>query len=467
MMMKQQLSKYAMMLIAAFAFTFFATSCGSDDDTPPAPVLSDDADILTFSFQGLQPAVTGQISGTNITATVPYNVDVTALVPTLTISPEASLQPATGVAQNFTNPVTYTVTAEDGTTKVYTVTVTKEAPPVLAISPVWQKNLNSGGLPTWFTANNDRDIAVSGDFVYVHNNNDKIRVISAADGSDVMVRDNLEFIDGKENFASGNLFLLGTATDSEGRIVASNLRVGSDAMNPWNVYVWNDKDAAQELLFQYPTPAGFRLGENLTVVGDVRGNATVYVPGSGFGTASNKILKFAITGGVANVTPQVIELAGITDLGNAPDVVPVSNEANANIIVAGTKVGNIAEYTSEGVLVGKLPDALNAGETAVLFSFALDVAAFEISGRKIIATTATDFTDNVGDDGFLYLIDYTDGWENITVDNIKRVAFTPAGNIDKNTNGTGGVDVVVNGDVATVYAVITNFGVGAYTVTVE
>ena len=81
-------------------------------------------DITGFSFAGLSSAVTVTINGTNITATVPAGTSVTALVPTITVSPDATILPTSTVAQNFTNPVTYTVTAQDGTTQTYTVTVT-------------------------------------------------------------------------------------------------------------------------------------------------------------------------------------------------------------------------------------------------------------------------------------------------------------------------------------------------------
>ena len=45
------------------------------------------------------------------------------LVPTITISSGASIN-LNNTAQNFSSPVTYTVTAEDGTTQNYIVTVT-------------------------------------------------------------------------------------------------------------------------------------------------------------------------------------------------------------------------------------------------------------------------------------------------------------------------------------------------------
>jgi hypothetical protein len=52
---------------------------------------------------------------------VPFGTDLTNLAPTVTHT-GASYSPAG--AQDFTGPVTYTVTAADGTTNAYTVTVT-------------------------------------------------------------------------------------------------------------------------------------------------------------------------------------------------------------------------------------------------------------------------------------------------------------------------------------------------------
>ncbi|MCX6872431.1 MAG: leucine-rich repeat protein [Verrucomicrobia bacterium] len=78
-------------------------------------------DILTFVFPGL-PATT--ISGTDIIVTVPFGTAVTALAPSYTVSPSAAGNPAPGTVGNFTTPQSYTVTAQDLSTKVYTVTVT-------------------------------------------------------------------------------------------------------------------------------------------------------------------------------------------------------------------------------------------------------------------------------------------------------------------------------------------------------
>jgi hypothetical protein len=56
---------------------------------------------------------------------VPAATDVTKLAPTFTISPLAQAAPVSGTARDFTRPQTYSVTAQDGSSQVYTVTVIK------------------------------------------------------------------------------------------------------------------------------------------------------------------------------------------------------------------------------------------------------------------------------------------------------------------------------------------------------
>lgn len=60
-----------------------------------------------------------------IAVEVPNGTAVTALTPTITVSTGATVSPASGTETNFTDPVDFTVTAEDGTTTcTYAVTVT-------------------------------------------------------------------------------------------------------------------------------------------------------------------------------------------------------------------------------------------------------------------------------------------------------------------------------------------------------
>ena len=82
-------------------------------------------DITSFTISGQVSSDIDTVAG-SVTVVMPYGTDVTNLTPTIEVSPYATIDPASGVAQNFTNPVIYTVTAQDGTTKQWTVTVNVE-----------------------------------------------------------------------------------------------------------------------------------------------------------------------------------------------------------------------------------------------------------------------------------------------------------------------------------------------------
>jgi formylglycine-generating enzyme required for sulfatase activity len=83
--------------------------------------------ITAFDFGSI--GVIGAVDETShrIALTVPYETDIANLVPTITHS-GASISPASGIAHNFTNSATYTVTAADGMAQAYAVTVTRAAP---------------------------------------------------------------------------------------------------------------------------------------------------------------------------------------------------------------------------------------------------------------------------------------------------------------------------------------------------
>lgn len=77
--------------------------------------------ITGFSING----VSGSINQTNgtISVVMPYGTDVSKLVPVISGNNITDMTPGSGVMQNFSKPVTYTVTLTDGTVKTYTATV--------------------------------------------------------------------------------------------------------------------------------------------------------------------------------------------------------------------------------------------------------------------------------------------------------------------------------------------------------
>ena len=84
--------------------------------------------ITSFNFT--DPSVAGTVDEIthNITLTVPNGTDITFLTPTIEFSSQASVSPEPDTAQDFTNPVTYTVIAEDYSIQDYTVTVIVVSP---------------------------------------------------------------------------------------------------------------------------------------------------------------------------------------------------------------------------------------------------------------------------------------------------------------------------------------------------
>lgn len=89
--------------------------------------LSDAKEILTFALEGLAPPALGTISEDSIVVVVPEDTDLSSLVATFTHSEAARIRVGlvgqrSGTSVNdFTQPVIYTVTAEDRTSRDYTV----------------------------------------------------------------------------------------------------------------------------------------------------------------------------------------------------------------------------------------------------------------------------------------------------------------------------------------------------------
>jgi len=92
-------------------------------------IKSAEKSILSFDLP-LSPEVVGSIDQTNhtISLSVPSGADLTNLSTSINVSPKAVITPQSNEPQNFTNPVIYTVTAEDGSLQNYTVTAVIASP---------------------------------------------------------------------------------------------------------------------------------------------------------------------------------------------------------------------------------------------------------------------------------------------------------------------------------------------------
>jgi hypothetical protein len=111
------------------------------------------AEITSMSYMG--PAA---MSGDNITLTLPFGSSVTALAPTFTLSPGATSNKASGSTQNFTTPVTYTVTSSDALlTRTYTVTAVVLPDPASALVGHWVSGAANLADSSGFTAAGTHD----------------------------------------------------------------------------------------------------------------------------------------------------------------------------------------------------------------------------------------------------------------------------------------------------------------------
>ena len=94
---------------------------------PEAP--NAEADILDVAVEGLDPLEAPRITNNSVRIFAEPWQDRTSVALSFTLTPGATIRPASGSRQDFTSPVVYTVTSEDGQwTKDYTITIASPRP---------------------------------------------------------------------------------------------------------------------------------------------------------------------------------------------------------------------------------------------------------------------------------------------------------------------------------------------------
>jgi hypothetical protein len=111
--------------------------------TPP----SNAADILAFVVDGELTTAWIDAESAQVTSTVKETVDITKISPEITISEGATINPASGEDVDFTNQVTYTVTAQDGTVKEWKVSVIPVSYTLKSIYDIQYTTDESGNSP--------------------------------------------------------------------------------------------------------------------------------------------------------------------------------------------------------------------------------------------------------------------------------------------------------------------------------
>ncbi|MBI6117253.1 hypothetical protein [Salegentibacter maritimus] len=112
-------------ILSIFVVAITAISCSKDDDSTPQ--LSSLAEITDFTldFEGISADDIHYDLGTDIAVSVPFGTSLSGVIPSISVSQNATISPASGEAITFEDgeAKTFTVTAEDGSIKDYTVTI--------------------------------------------------------------------------------------------------------------------------------------------------------------------------------------------------------------------------------------------------------------------------------------------------------------------------------------------------------
>ncbi len=112
------------------------TENGGEDEEPEDPPVaaSSEKDIIYFTINDTNGSI--DTDNNTITFSFDYGTTITNLTPTIIISEDATISPESGVAHDFSSTVEYTVTAEDESTKVYTIIVNvSEIPDGIGLIP--------------------------------------------------------------------------------------------------------------------------------------------------------------------------------------------------------------------------------------------------------------------------------------------------------------------------------------------
>ncbi|MDR2473517.1 MAG: DUF5018 domain-containing protein [Tannerella sp.] len=310
-----------------------------------------EAKILSFKLQS--PDVEGWILNDKTTVgIVAGNMDVSHRQPLITVSPHATISPDPSQYQDFSKPVTYSVTAEDGTRVDWTIKAItpRKVPSGIrknSAKLLWYKSLEElglyGNIPPVTgdaLAHLTTSISVSGDYLLVNTRTLADKYLNRFDGSIAgVLPTSAEHIGSLRNFFS--------ATDQAGNILITNLSPNDNAgiiAGTLRIYKWKSvKDAApvKFIEWKHDFSGSPSIGRKMSITGSIDNDALIFVCA---GNTNATILVWKVKGGVLqSQTPEKISypLTGQQIAWSQTcDVQAVSPDETANWFISG--YGSIA-----------------------------------------------------------------------------------------------------------------------------
>lgn len=135
-MKKHRLVPYLVFMILV-SFGLAMSACKKDDPEPQEAKITEF--VITNAGAAGNLRAEGTITDLNITVGVPYETDLTALIPDIKTSPNATVIPASGTALDFTNARNFVVT-NGNLTNTYQVSVNKLDPTSPVITGIVMKS---------------------------------------------------------------------------------------------------------------------------------------------------------------------------------------------------------------------------------------------------------------------------------------------------------------------------------------
>ena len=229
----------------------------------------------------------------NKTVIIPTStIDITHQTATVELAYYAKISPDPSVARDYSHPVVFTVTADDGTTAKDTVRIgipVKVPVGFASVKKLWSKS--AGDLQ--FTDYQNISIAVSGDYLVLPFSNEW-------DGGSTA-----KYYDRKSGNYAGDMDVTGVsglysiANDSKGNIVGiNNIYAGMNVC----LFKWSSVNAAPKLLARstdWSSVGSTFYGRKLSVFGDLDGDAIIMATTDGTNAGgANRILRWTVKNGV-------------------------------------------------------------------------------------------------------------------------------------------------------------------------
>lgn len=394
---------------------------------------------------------------------IPYTtVDISHQTATVSLSYYAKISPDPTTVHDYTTPVQYTVTADDGTQVVYTVelgTPVKTAQGFYSVKKLWSKS--AGDMD--YTSYTQISIAVSGKYIAIPTSNEwaanaasEIKYYDSSTGNYV----------GDMNVTGAN-GIYAIANDSVGNIIGiNNLYAGNNVC----LYKWNSVASAPVLLARSSDWSSVNsefYGRKLSVYGNLNGDAVIMATTDGTTAGgANRILKWVVKNGViVSQDPQVITYSKA--FGWVAKATPTGSQATDNYFMC----------SNSPIFI----DYLNGSTNTIVSSFnssylptasrgcAPTLTYFKFNNAKYVAVIDADENAsamnifNVTDPSLIGTSSSSSSYSSFLAYNGEADAISTSA--DPNWNETGEIAVApvsADGYTIVVYFLATNGGVVAY-----